>query len=370
MTNIFGHGRGRAKVSRGPKKMEPLSKRRKEYECDIDSWVAYPVLSDEQSQDTELIEAFAAPILNKKDTSILIKELALLYPLPGLKHIKRVRGSKGSSHPLEIIVCLASDLSKDCKKDIDISALLPSGRFNYDSLGDPFLVRIPACAPLTRAQFDRASKHWPTSFHEDKQITVALKGQLFTNTQKTRMHAYMMAAVGAAKTAQKSCMEAVGAVLVDPETERVIAVGHDCRRNSHPLHHAVMVCIDLVAHQQGGGAYIYDKYPACQFTLSNSLHSPSHDTMPNSLLQQGVAISEDRGQPYICTGYDLFVTREPCLMCAMALVHSRIGRVFYGATSADGALGTKYKIHTQKDLNHRFEVFKGVMEKQCEDLCS
>jgi len=46
-------------------------------------------------------------------------------------------------------------------------------------------------------------------------------------------------------------------------------------------------------------------------------------------------------------------------MCAMALVHSMIGRVFYSTASSDGALGTKYKIHTQRDLNHRFEVFMG-----------
>uniref|UniRef100_A0A0E9QH78 CMP/dCMP-type deaminase domain-containing protein n=1 Tax=Anguilla anguilla TaxID=7936 RepID=A0A0E9QH78_ANGAN len=55
-------------------------------------------------------------------------------------------------------------------------------------------------------------------------------------------------------------------------------------------------------------------------------------------------------------------------MCAMALVHSRIGRVFYGVASEDGALGTKYEIHTQKDLNHHFEVFKGVLEQECEEL--
>lgn len=119
--------------------MEPQLKRRKEYECDIDSWVAYPVLSNEQSQDIELIEAFAAPIVNKKETSRLIKELATVYPLSGLTHIKRVQAckDKGKPHPLEIIVCLASDAPDiDCSKDMHISDLSSSGRINCGSLGD------------------------------------------------------------------------------------------------------------------------------------------------------------------------------------------------------------------------------------------
>uniref|UniRef100_UPI003AAFCC75 probable inactive tRNA-specific adenosine deaminase-like protein 3 isoform X1 n=2 Tax=Centroberyx gerrardi TaxID=166262 RepID=UPI003AAFCC75 len=338
--------------------MEPQSKRRKGSEGDTDSWVAYPVLSDEQSQDTELIEAFAAPITDKKQTSRIVKELNSLYPLPGLQHIKRVRAckEKAGPHPLEVIVCLVSD-APDSEKPVSIDSLLPSGRVRHDGLGQPFVVQVPACPPLTRPQFELASKHWPTSFHEDKQVTVALSGELFSPAQKARMREYMAAAVAAARAGKESGTEAVGAVVVDPKTERVVAVGHDCR-GDHPLHHAVMVCVDLVARGQGGGAYSFDKYPACRFTSS----TPTSETL------QDVAVAKEDGQPYICTGYDLYVTREPCVMCAMALVHSRIGRVFYGTASADGAFGTKYKIHTQKDLNHRFEVFKGVLSKQCEDL--
>lgn len=335
--------------------MEPQTKRWKGSGCDGHSWVAYPVLSDEQSQDVELIEAFAAPIVSKKETSRLVRELNSLYPLNGLQHIKRVRAVKEqvSPHPLEVLVCLVGDVSD--AETVSLDSLLPSDAVGHDGLGEPFMVKVPARPPLTRPQFELASKHWPTSFHEDKQVTVALRGELFSPLQKARMHVYMMSALDAAKAGSELGNEAVGAVMVDPAMERVIAVGHDCR-GDHPLHHAVMVCIDLVSRSQGGGCYSFDRYPACVFT---SLSSDS---------SQKTTSTEATSQPYICTGYDLYVTREPCVMCAMALVHSRIGRVFYGVASADGAFGTKYKIHSQKDLNHRFEVYRGVLGMQCEDL--
>ncbi|XP_059355411.1 probable inactive tRNA-specific adenosine deaminase-like protein 3 [Carassius carassius] len=335
--------------------MEPQAKRRKEMDK-YDSWDVLPVLSDRQSRDTELLLAYAAPIIEKRQTSRLVKELSLIYPLPGLQHIKRVRAckDKSTSHPLEVIVCLASDVQViDCKR-VMLADLLHSQSLDSSGLGEPFLVEIPANPPLTRPQFEKANKHWPTSFHEDKQVTSALRGQLFTADQKAKMQKYMTAAVEAAKISRKLGMDAVGAVIVDPESEQIVAVGHDCKHGSHPLHHAVMVCIDLVACGQGGGAYSYEKYPACQFSSSESFRNACN--------------AKETGLPYICTGYDLYVTREPCVMCAMALVHSRINRVFYGAHSPDGALGTKYKIHCQKDLNHHFEVFKGVMLNACETL--
>lgn len=54
--------------------------------------------------------------------------------------------------------------------------------------------------------------------------------------------------------------------------------------------------------------------------------------------------------------------------CAMALVHSRIQRVFYGASHLDGALGSKYQVHTQPGLNHHFDVYKSVLEQECFEL--
>eukprot|EP00798_Chlamydomonas_sp_ICE-L_P021241 gene21241-28157_t len=66
---------------------------------------------------------------------------------------------------------------------------------------------------------------------------------------------------------------------------------------------------------------------------------------------------EPRGRPYMCTGYDCFVIREPCVMCAMALVHSRIGRVIYCRPDpSHGALGGSFKLHSQRSLNHHYKA--------------
>ena len=55
----------------------------------------------------------------------------------------------------------------------------------------------------------------------------------------------------------------------------------------------------------------------------------------------------------------LYVTCEPCIMCAMALLHSRISTVYYLRENAtSGALGSRYKLHTSKKTNHRFQVYR------------
>ena len=52
----------------------------------------------------------------------------------------------------------------------------------------------------------------------------------------------------------------------------------------------------------------------------------------------------------------------------MALVHSRIGRVFYGSSHSGGALGSSYKVHCQSGFNHHYLVFKGCLEEETDKL--
>jgi len=68
-------------------------------------------------------------------------------------------------------------------------------------------------------------------------------------------------------------------------------------------------------------------------------------------------------------GCTLYVTLEPCAMCAGALVWSKIDRIVFGATdSKAGACGSIFNIAANRKLNHRIEIIQGIMEEDCEWL--
>ncbi|MBI3355144.1 MAG: nucleoside deaminase [Nitrospirae bacterium] len=69
------------------------------------------------------------------------------------------------------------------------------------------------------------------------------------------------------------------------------------------------------------------------------------------------------------TGVTLYVTLEPCAMCAGAMVLARIKRLVYAcADPKAGACGTLYNIPQDIRLNHQVEVTSGVLEKECRTL--
>ena len=65
----------------------------------------------------------------------------------------------------------------------------------------------------------------------------------------------------------------------------------------------------------------------------------------------------------------LYVTLEPCPMCAGAMVHARVNRLVYGcADSRSGAAGSVYDIACSDKLNHKLEISGGVLETECREM--
>ena len=68
-------------------------------------------------------------------------------------------------------------------------------------------------------------------------------------------------------------------------------------------------------------------------------------------------------------GCTIYVTLEPCQMCAGALVQSRIDRVVYGAANPKaGSAGSILNILEEPRFNHQCEVTRGVLKEECEEL--
>lgn len=65
----------------------------------------------------------------------------------------------------------------------------------------------------------------------------------------------------------------------------------------------------------------------------------------------------------------LYVTKEPCVMCAGAMINARIRRLVFGCCdNKGGAVGSLYHVLSDTRLNHQVEVISGILEAECRDL--
>ncbi len=103
---------------------------------------------------------------------------------------------------------------------------------------------------------------------------------------------------------------------------------------------------------------------ACDGNRSIELHDPTAHAEILVLRQAGHLLGN-----YRLTGTTLYVTLEPCPMCAAALVHARVGRVVYGAADPRyGGLVSQYRLGSDGRANHRFELAGGVLAGRCAAL--
>ena len=91
----------------------------------------------------------------------------------------------------------------------------------------------------------------------------------------------------------------------------------------------------------------------------------AHDPTAHAEIQALRAGGTELGS-YRLTGTTLYVTLEPCAMCAAAIVHARVRRVVFGAWDPKaGAAGSILNLFAAQALNHRVDVFGGVLMQEC-----
>ncbi len=135
---------------------------------------------------------------------------------------------------------------------------------------------------------------------------------------------YMSDALVEARAAAQRGEVPVGAVLVSPQGEIVARAGNRTRELNDPSAHAEMLAIRA----------------AC-------------------------AVMESERLP----GYDLYVTLEPCAMCAAVIAAARIRRVYYGASDPkSGGVGQGACVFEHPQTHHNPEVYEGMLATECESL--
>ena len=104
--------------------------------------------------------------------------------------------------------------------------------------------------------------------------------------------------------------------------------------------------------------------------LAAAHNSPiaSHDPTAHAEIKALRAACRDVGN-YRLEGATIFVTLEPCAMCAGALVHARVARLVFGARDLRfGGAGSKFQVADSDLLNHRMEITEGVLGGECTTL--
>ncbi|MBQ6691805.1 MAG: tRNA adenosine(34) deaminase TadA [Clostridia bacterium] len=139
----------------------------------------------------------------------------------------------------------------------------------------------------------------------------------------TEQERYMKKALAQAAVAAKKGEVPVGAVVV--HQGRIIARGHNLRESAHdPTAHAELLAMQRAAKKLGG---------------------------------------------WRLSGCTLYVTLEPCPMCAGAAINARIDEIVFGAYDPKaGCCGTLHDLPRDPRFNHRCKVTGGVLETKCSDI--
>lgn len=133
------------------------------------------------------------------------------------------------------------------------------------------------------------------------------------------------------------------------------------------MHHAITLA--LKAQEKGevpiGAVIVRDNQ-----IIGQGHNCPIATCDPTSHAEiQAIRAATQFDNNYRLNNTTLYVTLEPCAMCAGAIIQARINRVVFGtADPRSGAAGSIFNVLQNPSLNHRCELHTGVLQQQCTDL--
>ncbi|KAF5738815.1 inactive tRNA-specific adenosine deaminase-like protein 3 isoform X2 [Tripterygium wilfordii] len=292
-------------------------------------------------------------MMEPKLANTLIRRLNQIAPLENLRHVKRIRkrSLEGGKSQLSVILCLAceDDNQWNCVPE-NVQELVNSYQLS------PFIAQVCKYAASSKEEWEEQCKLWPTSYHP---LTYNIDGIMgFSEEDSQSIFSFMKFAVELAKSSKELLVNA--AVVVDPSNKQITATACDQINSWLPpesKHGHLFPALEHIGYE----------YYEVEDVQSSSITSPAKRPMTNLTnvknedkqvlhAKDSCSISE---RPYLCTGYDIFLVWEPCTMCAMALVHQRIRRIFYAFPNPKaGALGSVHRLQGEKSLNHHYVVFR------------
>ncbi|CUM52858.1 uncharacterized protein AC631_02848 [Debaryomyces fabryi] len=268
-------------------------------------------------------------------------------PLVHVKRFNKVTENKASDKPKSILrtILCSADLFQN---EAEILNLLEEHGSDLDVKSFTFYQKQIPRYPATTKEISQewTSNYWPMSWKGNPNHQ-ALKAANFNISRERAMINKLLDALQEYRTTNSTGVPVVTIIAKESkmnEDHEILTVNFD-NRNNHPLEHSVMKSIEEIAKNETSRR--------CNLQGTMLDHADKNDLN------------------YLCHNLLVYTTHEPCVMCSMALVHSRIGRIIYMKDIPEtGGLSSNYQLGDRDGLNWKYDIWKWIGEEELSRLDS